>query len=88
MDHPLRQLRTELGLTLEEVSSIVGVTTPSYWRIEKGLRFPRPQLLHRILRFASRHGRDLTADELLSAHLRTIGGINPVSVGEEKERSE
>lgn len=71
----LRSLRTDSGLTMEELARRVGVTKAAINNYEKGIRYPKPETLEALADFfnvdlgyltgrESRTSRSLTDEEL------------------------
>lgn len=71
----LRTLRTDRGMTLDEVASFVGVTKAAISNYEKGVRYPKPETLEALADLfnvdlgyltgrESRTSRSLTDEEL------------------------
>lgn len=50
-DVPIRELRTERQLCLEQVAAVIGTDTGNLSRIERGLQRPGPELAERIAKF-------------------------------------
>lgn len=46
--HPIKVARTKLGLSLDELAGLVGVTKPTVWRWEAGKRKVDEELLPKV----------------------------------------
>lgn len=65
MVHPLRQFRTDLGLTLRALASETGASKSTLWRVENRKQDPDMELLRQLTALARRRNKSIRVDDFL-----------------------
>lgn len=74
MDHPLRQFRKALGLSLRGLADETGASKSKLFRIEARLQDADLDLLRQLDSLAKRRKREINLDDFLAARPRRAQG--------------